>query len=451
MRITPPSARDGGGRSSSAAVQLAGEIGEQVELLDRLRQDAERRPRAARPGERRQRLGHVGKPLERVAQRAELPWSGAARGGAAGQTLEVPHAVERLAQAGPAPAVARGDVHRVEPQPMPPARAGARAATGAAAGHPSASRWRPPSPAGCSPRAPARSGSTSSRFRRVISSSQSKASLRRTTGRARWGSPPAEARPGSGATRPPRRRAAHRRDRRPGRRVKRARTGGPAPRGRGRGRTPSARGGEEGARPSQDATAVSPGHHDLGRAQARDGLLDAIRAQRLEHKLAGAQVHRGHADPATPARQRRIQLLRRPGIHSVHQERAGRHRLHHLAADQSLRQPWVLHLLADGDPIAPRHQLPQILGRGLDRHTGSGTPSPREVRRDLQHPRRELGVLVEHLVEVADAIKEDGVRTLRLHFPPVLEHRRSRGAGGLAGHGRRRGLRGDWRDIRWTI
>ena len=39
------------------------------------------------------------------------------------------------------------------------------------------------------PRIPARSGSTSSRFRRVISSSQRCASLRRTVGRERWGAP----------------------------------------------------------------------------------------------------------------------------------------------------------------------------------------------------------------------------------------------------------------------
>ena len=47
--------------------------------------------------------------------------------------------------------------------------------------------------------------------------------------------------------------------------------------------------------------AVSPGgHHDLGGTQAGEGLLDAILAQRLQHQLAGAQVHRGQANLATP-------------------------------------------------------------------------------------------------------------------------------------------------------
>ena len=44
----------------------------------------------------------VGEALDRIAQRAELARRGASQRGAAGQALEVAHAVERLAQAVPA-------------------------------------------------------------------------------------------------------------------------------------------------------------------------------------------------------------------------------------------------------------------------------------------------------------------------------------------------------------
>ena len=104
-----------------------------------------------------------------------------------------------------------------------------------------------------------------------------------------------------------------------------------------------------------------------------------------------------------------------------------------------------------GDTVARAHQLPQVFGGSLDRHTREGHAVAAGGERDLQDPSRQLGILVEHLIEIADAIKKDRVRALRLHLPPVLEHGRSRSACGLAGHGRRMGLRGDWRDIRWTI
>ena len=104
---------------------------------------------------------------------------------------------------------------------------------------------------------------------------------------------------------------------------------------------------------------------------------------------------------------------------------AGRHRLDDLAADEPARQLRVLHLLADGDAVPGADQLPQVLRRRLHRHAGERHAVAAGGERDLQDSGRQLGVLVEHLVEVAHPIEQDGVRMLRLHLAPVLEHRRS--------------------------
>ena len=95
----------------------------------------------------------------------------------------------------------------------------------------------------------------------------------------------------------------------------------------------------------------------------------------------------------------------------------------------------ILDLLADGDPVPGADELPQVLGRGLHRHAGQRHAVAARGQRDLEDPGRELGVLVEHLVEVADPVKQDGLWMLRLHLAPVLEHRRGRRVGGLAAHG----------------
>jgi hypothetical protein len=96
-------------------------------------------------------------------------------------------------------------------------------------------------------------------------------------------------------------------------------------------------------------------------------------------------------------------------------------------------------------------ELAEILGRRLHRHTGERHAVTAGGQRDLEQPGGDLRVLVEHLVEVADPIEEDRVGVPCLDLPPVLQHRRSRGTGGLAAHGRHGFERGDWRGIRWAI
>ncbi len=96
-------------------------------------------------------------------------------------------------------------------------------------------------------------------------------------------------------------------------------------------------------------------------------------------------------------------------------------------------------------------ELPQIVGRGLDRHPGERHAVAARGERDGEHAGGELRVLVEHLVEVAHPVEEDGAGVPCLHLAPVLEHRRGGRGGDLAaheGHGRVRERR---RGIRRTI
>jgi hypothetical protein len=101
--------------------------------------------------------------------------------------------------------------------------------------------------------------------------------------------------------------------------------------------------------------------------------------------------------------------------------------------------------------VARAHQQAEVLGGRLHRHAGERHAVAPRREGDLQHPRRQLGVLIEHFVEVADPVEEDGVGALCLHLAPVLQHRRDGSTGGLAAHGRHGEMRGDWRDIRWRI
>jgi hypothetical protein len=140
--------------------------------------------------------------------------------------------------------------------------------------------------------------------------------------------------------------------------------------------------------------------------------------------------------------------LRAPGIHPLRQQRARRDRLYDLAPHQALGQPRVLDLLADRDAMSGRDQLSQVFRGGLDRDPRQRDAVAARGERDVEDPRGEGRVLMEHFVEIADAIKENRLRMLRLHVPPVLEHRGSGGAGRLSAHGRGKDVRGDWRGIR---
>ena len=85
--------------------------------------------------------------------------------------------------------------------------------------------------------------------------------------------------------------------------------------------------------------------------------------------------------------------------------------------------------------MARADELPKIVGGRLDRHAGQRHAVTAGGEGDLEHAGRQLGVFVEHFVEITDPVEQDRVGMLRFHLAPMLEHR-LRGAGArLAVHG----------------
>ena len=120
--------------------------------------------------------------------------------------------------------------------------------------------------------------------------------------------------------------------------------------------------------------------------------------------------------------------------------------LHDFAADEPLGELGIFHLLADGDAVPCGDELAEVVGRGLHRHAGQRDAVAARGERDVEDAGGEVSVLVEHLVEIADPVKQDGMRMLCLYLAPVLEHRRRRGSG-LAAHGGHGSVREDGRGI----
>jgi len=115
----------------------------------------------------------------------------------------------------------------------------------------------------------------------------------------------------------------------------------------------------------------------------------------------------------------------------VRERDAGRHGLHDLAPYDSFRDAWILDLLADRDAIAVLHEPSQIFLAGPHRH-----PRERDFRRppvvarrerQAEDARRRLGVVVEHLVEVAHPEEQDRALMSRLDLPVLLHQRRRDG------------------------
>ena len=171
-------------------------------------------------------------------------------------------------------------------------------------------------------------------------------------------------------------------------------------------------------------------HHHLRRAVARQRVGESVGGHALEQEFAGGEVdRRSQRRLRTTAT---IQLLRAPREPALLQHRARRHRLDHFAAHDALGELRVFHLLADRDAMPRADQLPQVLGRRLHRHAGERHAVAPGGERDAEHPRAQLGVVEEHLVEVAHPEEQDRVAMPRLDLA-VLQHQR-RVVGGLA-HG----------------
>jgi len=192
---------------------------------------------------------------------------------------------------------------------------------------------------------------------------------------------------------------------------------------------------------------VSARDDDL--AWAKDGNLVLEGLQALGSRVLGdvefarGEVQQRHAVLGRPARghrcrgdghqERRLARVEIAGI----RQRSGRHHAHHLALHHALGLLRVLHLLADGHPVALLHEardvaIRRVIGHAAHRHGGARRVLRSRGEGQVQRARRHQRVLVEHLVEIAHAEEDQGVAILPFRLE-VLAHRgrqvRARGHG----------------------
>src|SRR6202022_2158593 len=136
--------------------------------------------------------------------------------------------------------------------------------------------------------------------------------------------------------------------------------------------------------------------------------------------------------PAAPL-QSHHPIIPAPRHPTVLKQGAGRQRLDHLTADQSAGGLGIFHLFADGDSVTSPDQLAEVFGGGLDRDSREGDAIPAGGQSNVEYFGGQVGVLVEHLVEVAHPIEENRVPVLGLYLPPMLEHRRGGRSAVVAG------------------
>ena len=162
------------------------------------------------------------------------------------------------------------------------------------------------------------------------------------------------------------------------------------------------------------------GNEGLGRVEADDLLRQPRRGvlsgELGDGELAGADVDPGQPPAlAEPVHRRQVAIL--PG---GEEGRVGNRAGADDAGDRPLDQPAAGrgHLLGDGDGVSRRQQSPQIVVErvmGDARHRrASGAAEGARGQGDARVPRQDRGVLVEGLVEVAEAVEEDRAGMLRL-------------------------------------
>ena len=132
--------------------------------------------------------------------------------------------------------------------------------------------------------------------------------------------------------------------------------------------------------------------------------------------------------------------------HGLLDHRARRHHADDVPLDQALGRRRVLHLLTDGDLVALFDQAVDIRLGAVERHAAHrrallhAAAFPRQ--RQLQLPGNELGVLKEHLIEIAKPEEQDHARIPVLHVQILAHH---------GGHLRHvsASVREDWESLQW--
>ena len=163
--------------------------------------------------------------------------------------------------------------------------------------------------------------------------------------------------------------------------------------------------------------------HALARAEAGKLVLDVRRRVRFKRRrahLAGRYVRKG-ASARLAAQHDGAEIVRLAlAQHGRFHDRAGGDDAHDVARDEPLAELRVLHLFAHGDLVALGDELGDVLLRAVVRHAahrralvlGLAAVARRERKAELA--RAEDRVIVEHLVKIAQPVKEQAIGMLGL-------------------------------------
>ena len=170
------------------------------------------------------------------------------------------------------------------------------------------------------------------------------------------------------------------------------------------------------------------GYHELAGLVTPERRLDVSRGDDLEDELTGRNIQTGDSSRRAARIHRHEIVIPIAYEPVVREHRAGGHRLDHGSADDALGQLGIFDLLADRNPVPLGDEPPQVLGGGFHRHARE-----RDLRRaaviargegEAQLARGELGVVLEHFVEVAHPKKQNGLRVAGLDVTVLLHEGR---------------------------
>ncbi len=178
--------------------------------------------------------------------------------------------------------------------------------------------------------------------------------------------------------------------------------------------------------------AIAVAEHQLAWGHAPDLFEQAFDRRRFGGpEIAGGDVEEGQPVAASPVSRRGGHEARGPRVERLFIENHARgHHPNDVALDDPLHRPGILELLAQGHPVSELGQLGQVAAGGVVRNPAhrDGVFLPLVARRERQvedagHVDR---VFIEHLVEVAEAEEQDGVRIPRLDLEVLAHERRGR-------------------------
>ena len=162
----------------------------------------------------------------------------------------------------------------------------------------------------------------------------------------------------------------------------------------------------------------------FGRRDPRQLVGQLPRGKAGRHESARRKLDPGHARRIARGHGRQEIALARIE-QGVVGHGAGRDDPRHLAADEPLGQLRVFDLLADGRPHSGGDQLAQIalqLVVGKAGHGDGVFALFAAGQREVEHAGGRLGVVVEHLVEVAHAKQQERIGTRPFRFLVLLHH-----------------------------